>query len=164
MVIEIMNRKEALDFSYNTEDWMPTGIISITDTDKPDVVFGRFANIHGILRLKFDDVQGDEPNAMTVEDALNILEFVSVAQMDPVLRLIVHCEGGVSRSAGIAAAIKTILKQDDMDIFRNPKYAPNKHCYYTLLNTYFGSFPEQEHKFVENIEAYRKAEGLDDEQ
>lgn len=165
MVIEIMSRQEAIDFS-NSLDFWPTAIISITDVDKPRVAFGNTANIYDVLRLSFDDVQKDEPNAMTIDDAKSILKFFKdkCSDFKFIARLIVHCEGGVSRSAAVAAALKTIIGVSDMDIFENPKYAPNKHCYYTLLNTHFGNFPEQEYKFVENIKAYRKAEGLDEEE
>ena len=167
MDFSIMSRKEAIDFTYSCNH-RPNVIISITDVGSSKPQFGRMANIYYMLRLEFDDVLHNEPNAMTSSQANDIVQLIKVLKNSAVgidnINFIVHCEGGVSRSAAICAAIKTILGQDDMDIFRNPKYAPNKHCYYTLLNTYFGSFPEQEHKFVENIEAYRKAEGLDDEQ
>ena len=167
MIIKIMSRQEAIDFS-NVPENKPNVIISITDVGSSKPQFGNIENIFYMLRLEFDDVLSNEPNAMTIDQAKSIVNMIKTLKDVIVntsnINFIIHCEGGVSRSAGIAAAIKTILGQDDMDIFRNPKYAPNKHCYYTLLNTYFGSFPEQEHKFVENIEAYRKAEGLDEEE
>ncbi len=167
MDFSIMSRKEAIDFTYSFNH-RPNVVISITDVGSSKPQFGRIANIYYMLRLEFDDVLHNEPNAMTSSQANDIVQLIKVLKNSAVgidnINFIVHCEGGVSRSAGICAALKTILGKDDTDIFRNPKYAPNRHCYYTLLNTYFGSFPEQEHKFVENIEAYRKAEGLDDEQ
>lgn len=166
MDFRIMSRQEAIDYTYSFED-APVVLISITDVGSKRPQFGSIANIYYRLSLQFDDVLKDEPNAMTKEQAESIISILNVVRRGHVdineIRFIVHCEGGVSRSAGICAALKTILGKDDSDIFRNPKYAPNRHCYYILLNTYFGSFPDQEHKFVENIEAYRKQEGLDDE-
>lgn len=159
----ILSRQEAIQYSHDKNNQEAVIIISITDVENKPVRFSSNANIIASLHLIFDDVYGDEANHMSIDDARKIINFYKDYK-DIVSTCIVHCEAGISRSSAIAAALMTIDKQEDMDIFENPKYAPNKHCYYTLLNTYYGSFPEQEHKFVANIEAYRKAEGLDNEE
>lgn len=52
--------------------------------------------------------------------------------------VIVHCDAGISRSSGIAAAILKAYTNDDIIIFDNPKYRPNMLCYRTTLNELIG--------------------------
>jgi predicted protein tyrosine phosphatase len=68
----------------------------------------------------------------TENDADQILDFV---ESHPEAELIiVHCDGGVSRSAGIAAALSKILTGSDFNIFNSKRYQPNMHVYRTILN------------------------------
>ena len=154
--IRILNRKEAKKFSCESHDFK-TAIISITDTDKADVIFEKNeANgIKAVLRLKFDDVERDYKNehCITKEDAENIVKFVN-KNKNKVDKFIVHCEAGVSRSAGVGAAIMKALNGDDWDIFKNPLKCPNMKCYRTVLNAfvdagYFDEDPMEEIKFKE---------------
>ena len=136
--IRILNRKEAKKFSCESHDFK-TAIISITDTDKADVIFEKNeANgIKAVLRLKFDDVERDYKNehCITKEDAENIVKFVN-KNKNKVDKFIVHCEAGVSRSAGVGAAIMKALNGDDWDVFKNPLKCPNMKCYRTVLNAF----------------------------
>ncbi|MBR1496099.1 MAG: metallophosphoesterase [Oscillospiraceae bacterium] len=43
--------------------------------------------------------------------------------------LIVHCDAGISRSAGVAAAIGKCCNGDDRAFFRGGRYCPNMWCY-----------------------------------
>jgi protein-tyrosine phosphatase len=54
--------------------------------------------------------------------------------IDEVESVIVHCEGGISRSAGIMAAIQKYLLGDDSAIRKDGRYLPNGHCYELMLN------------------------------
>ena len=47
--------------------------------------------------------------------------------------VIVHCDAGISRSAGIAAAILKHTTGDDSSIFVNGQYDPNLWCYRKTL-------------------------------
>ena len=154
--IRILNRKEAKKFSYESHDFK-TAIISITDTDKADVIFEKneINGIRAVLRLKFDDVERDYKNehCITKEDAENIVKFVN-KNKNKVDEFIVHCEAGVSRSAGVGAAIMKALNGDDWDVFKNPLKCPNMKCYRTVLNAfadagYFDEDPMEEIKFKE---------------
>ena len=49
-------------------------------------------------------------------------------------QIVVHCDGGVSRSAGVAAAILKYFTGDDSEIFDNPNYYPNMLVYRMVLN------------------------------
>lgn len=62
-------------------------------------------NPASVLWLEFnDDVHGQ--NTITKTDAEAIVGFVAGLQADA--RIIVHCEAGVSRSAGVADALMTL--------------------------------------------------------
>ena len=168
--IRILNRKEAKKFSCESHDFK-TAIISITDTDKSDVIFEKNeANgIKAVLRLKFDDVERDYKNehCITKEDAENIVKFVN-KNKNKVDKFIVHCEAGVSRSAGVGAAIMKALNGDDWDVFKNPLKCPNMKCYRTVLNAfaeagYFDEDPMKEIKFKEetNIAKWKEFNEID---
>ena len=154
--IRILNRKEAKKFSCESHDFK-TAIISITDTDKADVIFEKneVNGIRAVLRLKFDDVERDYKNehCITKEDAESIVKFVN-KNKNKVDKFIVQCEAGVSRSAGVGAAIMKALNGDDWDVFKNPLKCPNMKCYRTVLNAfvdagYFDEDPMEEIKFKE---------------
>ena len=168
--IRILNRKEAKKFSYESHDFK-TAIISITDTDKADVIFEKNeANgIRAVLKLKFDDVERDYKNehCITKEDAENIVKFVN-KNKNKVDKFIVHCEAGVSRSAGVGAAIMKALNGDDWDVFKNPLKCPNMKCYRMVLNAfidagYFDEDPMEEIKFKEetNIAKWKEFNEID---
>ena len=161
MVIKVMSRKEASDFSF-TNFQERTIIISIASLDESDNTFNKDnPNLIDVLFLRFDDVESDESNHMVKRDAEKIIQFVN-EHIDHIDQIIVHCGAGVSRSAGVAAALMLIINGDDSPIFNSPKFCPNRCCYRTLLNTFFGSFNEEEieEKFKHNIEVWRK-ENLD---
>lgn len=168
--IRILNRKEAKKFSYESHDFK-TAIISITDTDKADVIFEKneVNGIRAVLKLKFDDVERDYKNehCITKEDAENIVKFVN-KNKNKVDKFIVHCEAGVSRSAGVGAAIMKALNGDDWDVFKNPLKCPNMKCYRTVLNAfidagYFDEDPMEEIKFKEetNIAKWKEFNEID---
>lgn len=64
------------------------------------------------------------PDGLSPPDAINL--FFN-------LIIVVHCEAGVSRSAGIAGALSKHFLGDDSRFFRSP-YLPNRLVYRTLLN------------------------------
>ena len=156
--IRILNRKEAKKFSCESHDFK-TAIISITDTDKADVIFEKneVNGIRAVLRLKFDDVERDYKNehCITKEDAENIVKFVN-KNKNKVDKFIVHCEAGVSRSAGVGAAIMKAINGDDWVVFNNPTMCPNMKCYRTVLNAfqdagYFDEDPMEDIQIKEEI-------------
>lgn len=137
MQIVIMNKSEAKKESYKISA-PKTALISITDTDGCDVLFARRMWLCAVLRLKFDDVQINEPGCISEADARRIAEFINRIK-DRTDRLIVHCEAGVSRSAGVAAAVMKIMNGDDSPIFGSGKYRPNRACYEKVLNAFESS-------------------------
>ena len=94
----------------------------------------------GVLRLSFADT--DEKKAekeqlpITESQAEEILNFVD-RYKDKVELIICQCDGGISRSSGMAAALSKILNNDDKWVFNSKHYLPNMYVYRLLLNKYF---------------------------
>ena len=49
--------------------------------------------------------------------------------------LIVQCEAGISRSAGVAAAISKWTTGNDEKYFSGMRFVPNHRCYTMVLNS-----------------------------
>ena len=65
-------------------------------------------------------------------DARNILDGARLAEMCNLI--VVHCEAGISRSAGVAGALSLIMNGTDEYYFK--KYLPNMFVYRKILNAY----------------------------
>lgn len=145
-----MSRRDAIAYCHKPHE-KPAVMISVSDpymayVSKP---FCSQANrLRNILPLWFADadtpgmtVAGAEESAfqymagnsdlMSDEDGAKIKEFV---ERHKDVDIIVHCDAGISRSSGIAAAILKYLTGDDSAIFDDPKYYPNMLCYRKTLN------------------------------
>ena len=126
-----------MDESYRLT--VPTLIISITDPALDLNSFANNKNIVAVCRVQFDDVT--KANArpsdvlMSPRDADKIKEYV-ISYMDKVETVIVHCEGGISRSAGVMAAIQRYITGDDSEIMNSSRYLPNDHCYRLMLSAF----------------------------
>ena len=139
MTIHIMSRSNAIEYSKGQHK-ETSAVISISDCDKDSPMLENNPN-NGIIarcKVKFDDVERGADNCIAETDALKIVSFVSkIAKNQD--RLIVHCEAGVSRSAGVAAAILKALTGDDREVFNSPRYVPNMTCYRAVLNAFHDS-------------------------
>lgn len=102
--------------------------------------------IKKLLSLSFDDVDKKQYDDMIVDgygsvvlmseqDAARIVSFVKKYK-DSVDGIIVHCDAGVSRSAGVMAAIVKWLTGDDSKIFSDLRFHPNMWCYQLVLNEF----------------------------
>jgi predicted protein tyrosine phosphatase len=132
MRYEIMNRHSAC--AVTKEPNAPnTVIISITDCGDKKNTFHPAHWIKGILEIQFDDVETGGQNCITTEQGEEIANFVLRMKRN-IKRVIVHCEYGQSRSAGVAAAISTYLEGHDNGIFLNRRYYPNRTCYRVVLD------------------------------
>ena len=140
MDICVMSRKEALRwFGMGHEDAIEpmTAIISIA-TPGPfcgtmDPVEFDEGSLLAVLPLRFGDVMPGEEGAMTEEQAQEIVRFVGKMASRGMEHLVVHCDGGVSRSAGVAAALGDILGLGDGFVFDDPWKCPNMGCYRKVL-------------------------------
>jgi predicted protein tyrosine phosphatase len=111
--------------------------ISITDPNKKPAKINHSEK--NILRLNFYDIEeqlvlpdGSIVEPMHKEDAEKVRIFLFNNKQDIEL-LIVHCEAGISRSAGMAAAISKYYNKDDMYYFTSGKFCPNMVCYRLTL-------------------------------
>lgn len=114
-------------------------IISINDTYDTPNQFHPNANIKDVLYLSFNDVSSVDNDCMSPEHAKAILDFVHKWH-GKVELIIVHCRAGKSRSSGICAAIMRVLGYDDREIFANPRFCPNMHCYKLVLKAHYGKY------------------------
>ena len=94
-------------------------MISIT---APGSVPAKIPEYEFLLRQSFSDVDflsadlssraaSKFQNAMSKEQAMRILSFVN-SLPDSIHTLLVHCEGGFSRSCGVSAALGTIFRYE----------------------------------------------------
>ena len=144
MIITVMSRKGAYEFS-KTNPAEKTVIISITGFEEEENEFVEQPNIIDILRLKFDDVGPNDPHSFQPEYAEEIVEFVD-RYKDEAERILVHCGAGVSRSAGVGAAIAYVLNGDNDEFFHSNFYVPNQYVFFQTLTAFF----EQEEDEDEN--------------
>ena len=135
MNVMVMNREQAKRFSFQMHDFQ-SAIISITDPDKSIVLFNRSDGngIKFISRFTFWDEEEDKYGCISEEQAKKIADDVRTAECFHIDAIIIHCEAGKCRSAGVAAAILKALTGDDTRIFDNPQYTPNMKCYRMVLN------------------------------
>ncbi len=134
MEVKILSRTKAVKLSY-TDFEKDKIIISIKDPWAEKAQFnGGNGSIKENLYLSFYDISEETKeifggySSMSPDDALKIAHFVNKWK-NKVDTIWVHCEVGVSRSAGIAMAITEYLNMDLKPILENPAYSPNMLCY-----------------------------------
>jgi predicted protein tyrosine phosphatase len=119
---------------------MKSYLISITEPGSKPVVHPLHVFDH-VLSLSFHDVCVDHPGTpyRTIQpsDVHQIVTFVDSLPDDCVL--IVQCEAGISRSAGVAGAIAKYVNDDNDWIFKSGKYVPNMTVYNMVLDGLFDS-------------------------
>lgn len=121
---------------------VPYLVISVTDPERSEASLAASPLCRAVLRLQFHDTSqtvdipgleglslGNE-TAMTAADARIILDFATSCT-DQVELIVCQCEAGVSRSAGIAAALSRLMQNEDAFFFEH--YWPNHHVYTLLL-------------------------------
>lgn len=115
-------------------------LVSIVTPGAPRPLFGEDPNRLATVVLEFHDV--DERALRRFGEAFGLVGFTEeMARMiwyairattpDGV---VAHCEAGISRSAGVAAACAKILNGDDQEFFN--RKIPNPHVYHTMLRAW----------------------------
>lgn len=102
-------------------------------------------NCLGLLQLAFRDTTNtNHENHFTQREAKAVLDFVE-EYWDRIEVLLVHCEAGLSRSPGVAAAISYIKegRGSDKKYFEG-KYWANYLVYKTILVEHFGEIVPHE--------------------
>lgn len=136
----------------SSEMKIPHIIISITDPDQElaDLCYNPLCV--RILRLQFYDIDVDklkrntkysdswlEPykgELFTGIQAKQVVDFVETYK-DVTEFILIHCEIGISRSAGVAAALSKIYLGDDSSYFKSFRFVPNRRVYRFILNAFY---------------------------
>ena len=143
MKILVMGRKSAEQFKSDEKYIM----ISITSPYAPIANIELKEPLMAILRLSFHDWDDKEKEIVektnslesksmiyfNAEMAREILLFI-MCYIETVNLIVVHCEAGISRSAGVASAIAKCFGEDDSYYFKH--YIPNMLVYNTILKTW----------------------------
>lgn len=139
----ILSRRAALTVVPSLE--ISHAVISITDPDnRKPAQFTISDFTKDVLYIKCYDVDKGSANyfwyperykkgAFTKEQAVEILDFMEEVK-DDIDTLVVHCDAGISRSSGVAAALSLIYTGTDKGIFMDKRYTPNMFMYRTILN------------------------------
>lgn len=134
MVVECMPREKILEIVDYLD--APTLIISISSYEASIPLY--LAEFHiNLVHTEFFNFNDEILellifHSITDEDARRIAKTVKKYQ-DKVKQIYVHCDAGISRSAGVAAAISKYLNNDDFKWFVSP-YCPNMTCYTKVLS------------------------------
>ncbi len=142
MKVTVMSRWDAVFYCYNPHT-EPAVMISISD---PHMQYAAAPfcseenKVLQILSLCFADADEPGPDIYgydaKVEDLMRDEDAAKVGELlrtYPDTDVIVHCDAGISRSAGVAAAILKHTTGDDSSIFENGLYDPNRWCYQKTL-------------------------------
>ena len=129
-----LSREKAIRLSYSDFD-NDKIIISIRHPNKvkPEFNFNN-SSIKDILYLSFYDISEETKSifggyeSMSPIDAILIRDFVLKWQNE-IDTIWVQCEMGMSRSAGIVAAIMEYFDMDSKEILESNQYYPNRLCY-----------------------------------
>ena len=115
-------------------------VISIHDPTKPPARVRPQMGLRGVLTLAFHDAEpllgGELPveiKLMAPEQADALWAFLGQHRAQ-VGALVVHCEGGVSRSPAVAAAVAEAWDLDGRRFWQD--YTPNHHVYHTVLDAW----------------------------
>ena len=109
MKIEVMNRREATRLCYKPAGGRKISMISIfTPGDEYQAGPGVRGGVKELLSVGFCDVSEDssETPAITQEDAHKIAQFILYRVSKGCDDFVIHCDAGMSRSAGVARAME----------------------------------------------------------
>lgn len=130
MHVIAISRREAQEYTANE----PYVVVSITDPGSQDVVFQKDDNRKAVLSLQFHDVDRIMPGVLAInaEQGEQIWAFAK-ENAQRVELIVCHCEAGISRSAGVAAALSKAFNDDDKKFFESNRYLPNRRAYRAVL-------------------------------
>jgi len=131
--IFVMSRREAEKVKKNNGKTI--AIISITDPGS-EVIAINNKLYDDILKIQFYDLEEPIVNytrVLSSKDSNKIAKF-AFKHWNNTECLIVQCEAGISRSAGIAGAISKFFTGND-DKFFKTHYVPNMRCYRMVLDS-----------------------------
>ena len=135
MFVYVLNRERLLEY----EETKPHLVIAVSDPTTKVHQLRDNSNRMGQLLLSFWDLDKKWPSIpdgyFTQEHAKQILDFVNSHRDAKVIYC--ACEAGISRSAGIAAALAKIYTGYDSEYFK--RYIPNRRVYSIILAEYYNA-------------------------
>lgn len=124
--VQVLPRVMAEEFVGNK----PYTMISITDTSKIPAKLQDDENRKFLIRCVFYDVV-DGKYAMRQQDVDSVVDVVNKSLKNGIYKFVIHCERGISRSSGVAAAISKYINGESDLLFKY--YAPNTDVYIKVL-------------------------------
>ena len=121
MLLTILSRPEAERYRPGCR---PAAIISVTDPGTEPCCFDDRL-YRDVIRLDFHDVWRPADGMISEAQAARIARFLLRCGSTGTQELVIHCEAGISRSAGIGLAACRILDLDDRICFAGWR-APNR--------------------------------------
>ena len=120
---------------------IPYIVIGATEPTKSKPVVFKNKWYISDLRLYFSDIIKEEesryPTGYLFSDQhAQILINFFLRHRSKVELCICQCDGGVFRSAAIAAFLMALVKQEPIDVILHPRYVANTHVYFTLVETW----------------------------
>lgn len=110
-----------------------TAIVSFADSEDEFINFPKNTNV---LKIPFSDIRPyttvEEHYANLLPEAPKIAEFIDT-NLKKNRNIICQCDYGVSRSAGLAAAIMEHYKHEGIKVFADYRYTPNQFVFNKVL-------------------------------
>lgn len=149
MYINVLSRKKAIKFSNICTDNII--IISISTPNNAIPVFADNSNIKGIFRMSFYDIAYDVPeyNAPKQNDFIGLKNFIDTYK-NSVNGIIVHCDAGISRSAGCAMAIADYVNCENIVRTQSHRFRPN-YTVYDCTRKELGIYIDSKNSAFNNI-------------
>jgi len=127
----IMSRRDALNFKYDNR--LTYGIVSIRTPFDKAIKFPENCIVHSTAFYDIEKptelINGHITIPMKEKQGIEIASFIG-AFYDYVDKFVVHCDAGISRSAGVVKAILQWKYQEDLPLGDSAAYyAPNYHVY-----------------------------------
>ena len=145
----VRNRKQIEESNEVQDRHIIISIFTPGDLD-PKVVTND--NTEALFFVAFHDLDGEPSVATSLafgpivlfddQMAKNIVAFINT--FEEIDTIIVHCDAGQSRSAGVAAAIAKFFNGNDDQFFSgggmygSPRYTPNRLVYRKVLRAFHG--------------------------
>ena len=130
LILTVCNRDKVESHEFR----VPHLMISISaPNDKPKLPINK--NRIATLSLGFHDIDKSlkEYKIFSKKDAYKIFEFLKLNKS--IKNIVIHCDAGISRSPGVAAALAKIFNKDDSLYFKT--YLPNRLVYKTMLDVWW---------------------------
>lgn len=129
----------------NYECNSPHAVISIRSPGRPQVVLPKNKQRKEVLWLEFHDlddrhIDSGIQNLFDEHHARQVKEFYE--RHKELKGILVNCEAGISRSAGVAAALSKVANGKDKSYFS--VYIPNRRVYRMVLEAFFGPLVAKE--------------------